>query len=99
MSVATAVDAHWLADLGGVFYSVKEKGYSAIQGKREIEYSKKAELEKQIEIDRAAQKAALEMESRHGADREKNSRVVPKSSNSAVKKGSAVVKPTIGRRR
>ena len=29
VSTVTAVDPHWLADLGGVFYSIKEKGYSA----------------------------------------------------------------------
>ena len=29
MSTVTSVDPKWLAELGGVFYSVKEKGYSA----------------------------------------------------------------------
>ncbi|KAF7198483.1 Pre-mRNA-splicing factor ATP-dependent RNA helicase prp16 [Pseudocercospora fuligena] len=100
MSVATAVDAHWLADLGGVFYSVKEKGFSAIQGKREIEYSKKAELELQIERDRAAQKQAVEAELNGGRGEVKKSGGAGRINEvKSVKKGSAVVKPTIGRRR
>ena len=60
MSCVTAVDAHWLGDLGGVFYSVKEKGFSA-KGKREIEFSKREELERGIAADRARAKAANEL--------------------------------------
>jgi pre-mRNA-splicing factor ATP-dependent RNA helicase DHX38/PRP16 len=46
MSCVTSVDPHWLADLGAVFYSIKEKGYS-IKDKRilETEFNRKAELE------------------------------------------------------
>jgi pre-mRNA-splicing factor ATP-dependent RNA helicase DHX38/PRP16 len=53
MSCVTAVDPHWLADLGAVFYSIKEKGYSA-RDKRitETEFSRKAELEAQMDEDR-----------------------------------------------
>ncbi|KAI5365966.1 putative helicase, P-loop containing nucleoside triphosphate hydrolase [Septoria linicola] len=100
MSVATSVDAHWLADLGGVFYSVKEKGYSTVKGRREIEYSKKAELEIQIEKDRK--------QAKEGEERERNGMGKAKSNGSVVKgavkrpggaKGSSVVKPVIGRRR
>ncbi|PPJ61029.1 hypothetical protein CBER1_02029 [Cercospora berteroae] len=105
MSVATAVDAHWLADLGGVFYSVKEKGYSSGKGRREIEYSKKAELELQIEVDRRRAKEEEEERERGVAAGKKNGvgsgdGVVGKS---VVKKpgakGSSVVKGVIGRRR
>lgn len=28
MSVVTSVDPHWLAELGSVFYSVREQGFS-----------------------------------------------------------------------
>lgn len=97
MSVATAVDAHWLADLGGVFYSVKEKGYSAIQGRREMEYSKKAELEREIARDRAKHKAEEER-----SNAPKSSVIAPKSAvkkPSAGSKGSAVVRPTVGGRK
>jgi pre-mRNA-splicing factor ATP-dependent RNA helicase DHX38/PRP16 len=54
MSCVTAVDPHWLADLGAVFYSIKEKGYSA-RDKRvtETEFNRKAELEAQMAEDKA----------------------------------------------
>ena len=61
MSCVTAVDPHWLADLGAVFYSIKEKGYSAKEKRvTEMEFNKKAELEAQMEEDREreAQRAA-----------------------------------------
>ncbi|KAK5124268.1 DEAH-box RNA helicase prp16 [Meristemomyces frigidus] len=96
MSCVTAVDAHWLADLGGVFYSVKEKGWNGVRGKREIEFSKKAELERQIERDRAAQKASGVAEN-SVVNKPAVASVVKKAG--AMGKGSAVVKPTIGRRR
>jgi pre-mRNA-splicing factor ATP-dependent RNA helicase DHX38/PRP16 len=54
MSCVTSVDPHWLADLGAVFYSIKEKGYSA-RDKRvtEIEFNRKAELEAKMAEDKA----------------------------------------------
>ena len=106
MSCVTAVDPHWLAELGGVFYSVKEKGIHGGK-KREIEFSKRAELEKGIAADRARQQVMEEREKARGglvAKREGgigsggvgNGSVVKK----AASKGSAVVKPVIkGRRR
>ena len=53
VSTVTAVDPHWLADLGGVFYSVKEKGYSA-RDKRvtETEFNRKMEIEAQMAADK-----------------------------------------------
>ena len=96
MSCVTAVDAHWLADLGGVFYSVKEKGFVGGM-RREIEYSKKQELERGIAADRARQ-LAIEQEQ----DRAVKGSVVKKSTSAVqkpVSKGSAVVRPVIGGRR
>jgi pre-mRNA-splicing factor ATP-dependent RNA helicase DHX38/PRP16 len=92
MSCVTAVDPHWLADLGGVFYSVKEKGFSA-KGRREIEYSKREELERGIAADRAKQKADAEKEriGTNGAERAKTGVVKTASAS----KGSAVVRPVI----
>ncbi|KAL6712102.1 DEAH-box RNA helicase prp16 [Coniothyrium glycines] len=60
MSCVTSVDPHWLADLGAVFYSIKEKGYSA-RDKRitEIEFNKKAELEAQMAEDQAREERRL----------------------------------------
>ena len=98
MSCVTAVDAHWLADLGGVFYSVKEKGFSA-KGRREIEYSKREDLEREIKADRARQKAAEEEAGRdasNGIPKAKVGGDKPKT----VSKSSAVVRPVIkGRKR
>ncbi|KAJ5656814.1 hypothetical protein N7507_008764 [Penicillium longicatenatum] len=60
MSTVTAVDPHWLAELGGVFYSVKEKGYSQRDRRvTELEFNKRMEIEEQMAKDReraAAQK-------------------------------------------
>jgi pre-mRNA-splicing factor ATP-dependent RNA helicase DHX38/PRP16 len=100
MSCVTAVDPHWLADLGGVFYSVKEKGIHGGQ-RREIEYSKRAELEKGIVADRARHLAIEEREkARGGLVAKKESDGVVKPVKKVVSKGSAVVKPVIkGRRR
>ncbi|KAK0272334.1 hypothetical protein LTR35_012917 [Friedmanniomyces endolithicus] len=96
MSCVTAVDAHWLADMGGVFYSVKEKGYGAA-GRREVEYSKKAELEEAIRDDRERAKRMEGGEGGFGAGKKimSGGNGVKK----ALSRGSAVVKPTIGRRR
>lgn len=97
MSCVTAVDAHWLAELGGVFYSVKEKGFSA-KGRREIEYSKREELERGIAADRARQKAEEKM-GQHGSNGISQVQVAVKKP-ATVSKGSAVVRPVIkGRKR
>ncbi|KAG8963054.1 DEAH-box RNA helicase prp16 [Tulasnella sp. 419] len=47
MTQVTAVDAYWLAELGSVFYSVKEKSFDdrSTRRKADKEFSKKAELE------------------------------------------------------
>ncbi|KAG5947336.1 hypothetical protein E4U60_003189 [Claviceps pazoutovae] len=53
VSTVTAVDPHWLADLGGVFYSVKEKGYSARHKRiKETEFNRKMEIETQMAEDK-----------------------------------------------
>ncbi|CAK7236254.1 DEAH-box RNA helicase prp16 [Sporothrix eucalyptigena] len=56
MSTVTAVDPRWLAELGGVFYSVKEKGYSARE-KRIIEtdFNRRMEIESQMARDKLRQ--------------------------------------------
>ncbi|CBF74845.1 hypothetical protein AN4032.2 [Aspergillus nidulans FGSC A4] len=59
MSTVTAVDPHWLAELGGVFYSVKEKGYSHRERRvTEQEFNRRMEIESQIAADR--ERAAAE---------------------------------------
>ncbi|TPX11418.1 uncharacterized protein E0L32_007837 [Thyridium curvatum] len=53
MSTVTSVDPHWLADLGGVFFSVKEKGYSARDRRVvETEFNRKMEIEAQMAEDK-----------------------------------------------
>ncbi len=56
MSTVTSVDPRWLAELGGVFYSVKEKGYSARE-KRVIEtdFNRRMEIETQMARDKLRQ--------------------------------------------
>jgi pre-mRNA-splicing factor ATP-dependent RNA helicase DHX38/PRP16 len=61
MSTVTSVDPHWLADLGGVFFSVKEKGYSAREKRiTEVEFNRKMEIETKMAEDR--QRAAERLE-------------------------------------
>jgi len=50
MTQVTAVDPYWLAELGSVFYSVKEKNFDDRGNRRKAdrEFSKRAELELEI---------------------------------------------------
>lgn len=50
MTQVTAVDPYWMAELGSVFYSVKEKSFDdrGNRTKADREYSKKAEIEREI---------------------------------------------------
>jgi pre-mRNA-splicing factor ATP-dependent RNA helicase DHX38/PRP16 len=63
MSTVTSVDPHWLADLGGVFYSLKEKGYSA-RDKRiiETEFNRKMDIEAKMAEDKKEEEARLKAE-------------------------------------
>ena len=93
MSCVTSVDPHWLADLGGVFYSLKEKGYSG-RDKRvfENEFNRKMEIEMQMneQRDKEANMAAVEV---------KASPLKAKNAGIVIKKvGSVVKKPTVPRR-
>jgi len=64
MTQVTAIDAYWLAELGSVFYSVKEKSFDDRGSRRQAdrEFSKRAELETEIARQRqeTAQKTAQE---------------------------------------
>lgn len=95
MSTVTSVDPRWLAELGGVFYSVKEKGYSA-RDKRviETEFNRKMEIEAQM----------LEDKKRHDEKlaAEENGPALSIASKSGAKKkivtAGAVKKPVVKRR-
>ncbi|KAI0176418.1 P-loop containing nucleoside triphosphate hydrolase protein [Hypoxylon sp. FL1284] len=53
MSTVTSVDPHWLAELGGVFYSIKEKGYSAREKRiTETEFNRRMEIEAKMAEDK-----------------------------------------------
>jgi pre-mRNA-splicing factor ATP-dependent RNA helicase DHX38/PRP16 len=63
MSTVTSVDPHWLAELGGVFYSVKEKGYSAREKRIiETEFNRKMEIETKMADDKRREEERLKAE-------------------------------------
>ncbi|KAG0650624.1 Pre-mRNA-splicing factor ATP-dependent RNA helicase prp16 [Hyphodiscus hymeniophilus] len=63
MSTVTSVDPKWLAELGGVFYSVKEKGYSAREKRvTEVEFNRKMEIEAKMAEDKLREERRLENE-------------------------------------
>jgi pre-mRNA-splicing factor ATP-dependent RNA helicase DHX38/PRP16 len=95
MSCVTSVDPHWLADMGAVFYSIKEKGYSA-RDKRilETEFNRKAELEAQMAVDKANEERRIAEE--ENGPLAKKAGVVKKK----VDGGDSVVKkPVLGKSR
>ena len=93
VSTVTAVDPHWLADLGGVFYSIKEKGYSA-RDKRvtETEFNRKMEIEAKMAEDRRKH------EERNQADAEKATKKKIGADGKKFVTQGAVKKPVIKRR-
>ncbi|KAI1916157.1 DEAH-box RNA helicase prp16 [Ophidiomyces ophidiicola] len=104
MSCVTSVDPRWLADLGGVFYSIKEKGYSARERRvTEREFNRRMEIETQMAADRerAAQLALQEEEKEKLKRRQEGSggsatvgmvSAARKPATTAAKTGSSVVK-------
>ncbi|KAK1774444.1 P-loop containing nucleoside triphosphate hydrolase protein [Copromyces sp. CBS 386.78] len=89
MSTVTSVDPHWLADLGGVFYSVKEKGYSAREKRiTETEFNRKMEIEAQMAADKKRQEDQLHEEE----ELQLVKKGAPSKDKKVVKSG-AVVKP------
>ncbi|KAK3181390.1 DEAH-box RNA helicase prp16 [Lecanicillium sp. MT-2017a] len=94
VSTVTAVDPHWLADLGGVFYSIKEKGYSA-RHKRitETEFNRKVEIEAKMAEDKRREEERLQAE-------EERAHATKKSAGKEKKfvTQGAVKKPVIKRR-
>ncbi|KAL8423551.1 hypothetical protein RB596_003675 [Gaeumannomyces avenae] len=101
MSTVTSVDPMWLADLGGVFYSVKEKGYSARDRRVvETEFNRKMEIESKMAEDKARDDERRRAEERkldkkRGDDKEDDSDEEDKK---FITKG-AVRKPVFKRKR
>ena len=97
VSTVTAVDPHWLADLGGVFYSVKEKGFS-IRHKRitETEFNRKMEIEAKMADDKRRDDERKQQEEERSA-RGKTKTGAASDAKKIVTQG-AVKKPVIKRR-
>ena len=70
----------WLAELGGVFYSIKEKGYSAREKRvTETEFNRKMEIEAKMAEDK-------EREAQRIAKLNDGSKPIPRPASSAVKR-------------
>ncbi|KAI0199170.1 P-loop containing nucleoside triphosphate hydrolase protein [Astrocystis sublimbata] len=95
MSTVTSVDPHWLAELGGVFYSVKEKGYSAREKRfTETEFNRKIEIEAKMAEDKKRQEQQLKDEEERtvkkpGVEKDKAKKIITSG---------AVKKPVLKRR-
>ncbi|KAI1383342.1 P-loop containing nucleoside triphosphate hydrolase protein [Hypoxylon trugodes] len=94
MSTVTSVDPHWLAELGGVFYSVKEKGYSAREKRiTETEFNRKMEIEAKMAEDKKRYEEQKEQEEERAAKKPAAS----KGEKKIITSG-AVKKPVIKRK-
>lgn len=95
MSTVTAVDPHWLAELGGVFYSVKEKGYSAREKRvTETEINRKMEIEAQMAEDKRRHEDKLKADEERTV--KKKAAVVDKAKK--IVTSGAVKKPVVKRK-
>ncbi|KAI0468673.1 P-loop containing nucleoside triphosphate hydrolase protein [Xylaria cf. heliscus] len=93
MSTVTSVDPHWLAELGGVFYSVKEKGYSAREKRvTETEFNRRIEIEAKMAEDKKRQEEQQKME-----EERKVKKPVADKTKKIITSG-AVKKPVLKRR-
>ncbi|KAI0864201.1 P-loop containing nucleoside triphosphate hydrolase protein [Xylaria cubensis] len=93
MSTVTSVDPHWLAELGGVFYSVKEKGYSAREKRvTETEFNRKIEIEAKMAEDKKRQEEQQRVE-----EERKVKKPVADKTKKIITSG-AVKKPALKRR-
>ncbi|CAD6504311.1 BgTH12-06042 [Blumeria graminis f. sp. triticale] len=87
MSTVTAVDPYWLAELGGVFYSVKEKGYSAREKRvTEVKFNRKMEIEAKMAQDKDREERRLEHDSTEALAKPASSSVKKISSHGAVRR-------------
>lgn len=62
MTQVTAVDPHWLAEVGSVFYSIRERNVtgSSTRANRDLEFSRKAEIQESFARDVARRKEVEE---------------------------------------
>lgn len=103
MSTVTAVDPHWLADLGGVFYSIKEKGYSSkLKRVTEMEFNRKVEIETKMREDKEREDKRLAAEAAAARPGAGGQNGLIKKGNILVKRsgsGGVVKRPVIGAKR
>ena len=100
MSTVTAVDPRWLADLGGVFYSVKEKGYSARDRRvTESEFNRRVEIEAQMADDKRRHDEKLRAEEERAAGKKAGgAAAAEKDKEKKIVKSGAVKKPVVKRK-
>lgn len=100
MSTVTAVDPRWLADLGGVFYSVKEKGYSARDRRvTESEFNRRVEIEAQMADDKRRHDEKLRAEEERAAGKKAGGAgAAEKDKEKKIVKSGAVKKPVVKRK-
>ncbi|RDW93538.1 putative mRNA splicing factor RNA helicase (Prp16) [Aspergillus mulundensis] len=100
MSTVTAVDPHWLAELGGVFYSVKEKGYSHRERRvTEQEFNRRMEIESQMAADRERAAAEKQREKEKTESSRRKNEVEVGGGRPGVGFGSAVRRPAVAGRK
>lgn len=98
MSTVTAVDPYWLAELGAVFYDIKEKGFSARQGRvTETEFSRKAEIEAEMARAEEEMRRREEEEAEAEARRKNKTAAGPATTKKVIVEQGAVRKPVIKR--
>ncbi|KAK0519873.1 Pre-mRNA-splicing factor ATP-dependent RNA helicase PRP16 [Tilletia horrida] len=75
MGTVTAVDPHWLAELGGVFYSIKERNLfgKRTRANRDAEFSQRARLEAEFEADKEREAEAAAAKLKRDRERSRNS--------------------------
>ncbi|CAD6884821.1 unnamed protein product [Tilletia laevis] len=75
MGTVTAVDAHWLAELGGVFYSIKERNLSGMRTRatRDAEFSQRARIEAEFEADKEREAEAAVVTANRDRERSQSS--------------------------
>lgn len=72
MTHVTAVDPHWLADIGSVFYSIRQRNTtsSSTRATRDLDFSKKAQIEEQFANDIAKRRKQEEAQEAKRASRD-----------------------------
>lgn len=100
MSTVTAVDPRWLAELGGVFYALREKAFDAVGGNvTEQEYSMRASIEQAIERDRRELERRRQIEAKGSEVRRELDVSVAPRVKTVLKTVGAVRRPVVVRKR